>query len=93
MGISSTAISSYEIGDAAPPIDRIIAIANFANVTLEWLLTGKEMPTAKFEKYLPDDEKRLLAAYRLASQEDKRVILRVAENAAELSKGGKNGPK
>ncbi len=91
MGISSTAISAYEIGDATPPIDRIVCIAKLANVTLEWLLTGEDMLTATFDKYLPEDEKRLLAAYRLACQEDKLVILRVAENAAKLKKGGLYG--
>ena len=36
------AIHKYESGAANPPYDKLITIAKLANVSIDWILTGKE---------------------------------------------------
>ncbi len=42
-GLKKSAVSAYEQGDNFPPPDTMIKIAEAGNVTLDWLLTGKEL--------------------------------------------------
>jgi transcriptional regulator with XRE-family HTH domain len=44
IGISQRTISAWKSRNSDPPSDLICAIAAFFEVSLEWLLTGKERP-------------------------------------------------
>jgi transcriptional regulator with XRE-family HTH domain len=58
VGISKAAISVYERGQGSPRIDMLTKIAEYGEVTIEWLVTGKEPSTLIVhehgETYLPD---------------------------------------
>lgn len=41
-GCTQATISKYEQGDAEPPIDRLVKIADFGNVSLDWLVGRTE---------------------------------------------------
>ncbi len=78
LGLSANAISSYETGDATPPIRTLIAIAKLGNCTLEWLIMGTEE-----EAKLTSEELLLLSLFRQSRDEDRETILRIAEIIAE----------
>lgn len=84
-GASSSAISTYEVGDAYPPIETLIRIAKAGEKSIDWMLFGCEMPNTSRD--ITEEELRLLQLFRMASKDDKNVILRVA-NA--LQKQDKN---
>jgi len=81
LGVSDRAISSYELGDSSPSLKNIIRIAKLAQVSIDWLLTGSTMENQKppESEEVPEDEIRLLIAYRRASIPRKRLILQISE--------------
>lgn len=48
LGVSRQAVSKWEVGDATPDTDKIIALADYFDVTTDWLLRDRELPA-------PDD--------------------------------------
>lgn len=42
LGVSRQAVSKWELGDATPDTDKIIALADYFNVTTDWLLRDIE---------------------------------------------------
>ena len=58
----------------SPTVDKVKTIADFLQVSLEWLITGKEPGT------LSQEELRLIEHYRQADNRGKRSIMRAAEN-------------
>ena len=38
LGVSRQAVSKWELGDATPDTDKIIALADYFDVTTDWLL-------------------------------------------------------
>lgn len=57
-----------------PGSDKAISVANYLDVSLDWLLTGKE------SKDLTPEEQTLVNYYRKADDRGKRNILRTAES-------------
>lgn len=60
--------------ERTPGADRLLILANRLNISVDWLLTGKEADQ------LSPDEKRLVDLYRSADNRGKRTILRTAES-------------
>jgi transcriptional regulator with XRE-family HTH domain len=83
LGRSGGAISLYEKGDAQPPILILSKIALLSDVSVEWLIMGKEVSLNKLMKMLDDGEKSLLEAYSHASPDRKTLILDVAMALSE----------
>ena len=44
LGISRQAVSKWETEDATPDTDKVIALADYFNVTTDWLLRDIEPP-------------------------------------------------
>ncbi len=59
-----------------PDIETLPDIAKVLNVSLSWLITGKENPEAE---ELSDEEKKLLKYYQNCNQEGKNRIMEHAE--------------
>lgn len=57
-----------------PSIDKVQIVADMLQVSIDWLITGKEADQ------LSPDEKRLVELYRNADNRGKRAILRTAES-------------
>lgn len=65
--------------ERVPGADRVVILANRLQVSIDWLLTGKEAGE------LTPEELQLVEAYRRADERGKRTILRTAESeSAEL---------
>lgn len=60
--------------ERTPGADRLLILANRLNISVDWLLTGKETDQ------LSPDEKRLVDLYRNTDNRGKRAILRTAES-------------
>ena len=58
LGIGRTTYAKYETGDIQPPIDQIIKISDFFNVTTDWLLnkSNDPKPPNKKEEKEPEAE-------------------------------------
>lgn len=69
-GISSTVFSEWKKGKARPKADKLQRIADYFNVTLEYLMTGK-IPSLKKPENSP--EERAIYLYKLYSKASPEV--------------------
>ncbi len=76
LGIGTNNISNWKNRGTNPPIEYTIDIAKALNISVEWLITGKEMPEIET---LSEEEKNLLHYYRKSNQEGKDRIMEQAE--------------
>lgn len=71
LGIGNGNIRRWNIQN--PGSDKVIEVANALNVSIDWLLTGKEVGK------LSEDEQKLIDLYRMADDRGKKNIIRTAE--------------
>ena len=60
--------------EKTPSVERVLLVADHFNVSLDWLVTGKE------SENLTPEEKLLVDHYRRADDRGKRSIMRTAES-------------
>ena len=70
-GLTNGQISRWN--EKKPSYDKVLSVADILNVSIEWLITGKEPET------LTPEEQQLIDAFRAADQRGKRRILQAAE--------------
>ncbi len=75
LGFGNGTIRKWET--QKPSYDKVVAVANKLNISLDWLILGKECSD------ISCDEQKLLNLYRQADERGKRNIMRQAE--AEIS--------
>lgn len=73
-GISRGNLSNYEQDRFKPASDAIIAIANYFNVSTDWLLTGNGPISFKNNLVLSDNEIELITLFRKLKDKDKFKI-------------------
>ena len=73
LGLSNSAISEWKKGKAKPSADAIIKIAQYFNVTADYLLGLSAVPTAVPQEYT-SDEVQLLGDYQSLTQQGKEFI-------------------
>ena len=73
LGFGATAISSYENGRNEPAIDTLIRIANFFDVTVDFLLGVEDSP--KWMEQLLEEEVNLLNEFRKLEIAEKDLVL------------------
>ena len=79
LNVSRQTVSKWEVGDSTPDMEKLVAISDLFDVSLDLLIMGKEPPTptaapAKFkladvisEKILtPDNKKKAKSALKIA---------------------------
>lgn len=65
--------------EKTPSVERVLLVADYFNVSLDWLVTGKESGN------LTSEEQLLVDHYRRADDRGRRNIMKIAENeSAEL---------
>lgn len=65
--------------EKTPSVERVLLVADHFNVSLDWLVTGKESGN------LTSEEQLLIDHYRRADDRGRRNIMKIAENeSAEL---------
>lgn len=82
--ISKSALSEWRKGKATPSTDSVIKLANFFNVSTDYLLTGNDKTSA-----LSDEDIFLLSRFRVLSKEDKEDILCLLETKYNRTQGKK----
>lgn len=75
-GCSDSSISAWANGTRTPSCTYMARIADYLDVSLEWLLFGKEKET---DGDLSTEERELVDAYRHLSSQSKIVILFAAK--------------
>lgn len=70
VGIPASTVSRYLNEDREPKFSNVIKIAEYFNVSIDWLVgvTGKRIDV------LPEDIQDVVFLYSLASDDDRRVI-------------------
>lgn len=77
-GLSNGLIKKWQ--NQSPSCDKIIALANYLNTSVEYILLGKQAETQ-----YSDDVKSLLDYYNKLSSMEKGIVLGKAETLAELA--------
>ena len=66
LNVSPSAVRMYEQGRREPPCDILIALAETFDVSVDYLLTGKNAPHYATESYIPNVlQNRILSAQGL----------------------------
>ena len=74
LGFGNGTLRKWE--NQNPSYDKVVAVANKLNVSLNWLILGKE------SEDLTPEEQQLIDLYRQADERGKRSILRLAQDEA-----------
>ena len=78
LGLGNGVIKKWE--NSSPSCDRILKVANYFNVSVDWLLTGKEG-----DFYISNDKTELLNLYGHLTNYDKFEILEIIRLKIRLS--------
>lgn len=84
ISVTAQSVCGYELGDNLPSIETAIAIAKVGNVSLDWLLTGKEGDHDSPPQELSEDEVKMLALFRIAPKDHRQAVLKLLAAAVEL---------
>lgn len=79
IGIGNGTVRRWN--ERSPQCDKLSAVANYLNVSLDWLVFGVE------KSELSKDEQELIDAYRRAGGNERRAILTSAKILAPESGG------
>ena len=71
LGIGNGSIAKWT--KSKPSVENILKISQKFDVSLDWLVTGKE------PEELTQEERNLVNLYRVADERGKRAIIRTAE--------------
>ena len=91
LGLKSVAFSEWKSGKSKSYKKYLIEIADFFNVSLDYLVYGKEKSSPTFE--LNADEHELLQYFKKLSDKSKGIVLGRAEQLAELETPAVNEPE
>lgn len=91
IGLSTSAVSDWKKKGTNPAAENLSVIADFLNISIEYLLTGKEKssPTVK----MTADERELFDLYSNLSIENKARVRERAAVLAELEAPAANDPE
>ncbi|MCL1884710.1 MAG: helix-turn-helix domain-containing protein [Defluviitaleaceae bacterium] len=74
LSVSQSTISAYEVGERAPDLETLISIANFFDVSIDYLVGISETRKNIKQGDLSLDELELLSSYKKAPLIDKEKI-------------------
>lgn len=80
LGLKKTAFSDWKSGKSNSYRKYLIEIAEFFNVSIDFLVYGKEKSSSK---ELSDDEQELLLIFKLVSEREKGELLGYARRMVE----------
>ena len=83
IGITQQSINKYENHNIEPDIDTLIAIADYFNVSIDYLVGRSDVASFisnKDENILSRDELKLISQYRTLCDEKKRIIKLIIES-------------
>ena len=74
LNVSQSTVSAYEIGERTPDLTTLIAIAEFFNVSLDYLVGLTDIKQVLKSSDLSPDELEHLRRYRELNRSDKEKI-------------------
>ena len=74
LNVSQSTISAYEIGERAPDLETLIEIANFFNVSLDYLAGLSDLKQQLRQSDLSPNELEHLHTFRQLSDTDKEKV-------------------
>lgn len=77
--IPSSTISNWKTRNSSPKVSDIVKIAEYKNVSIEWLITGKD------PEGIPKTDRELLNMYHLLDERDKEDVRGIIEGKLERS--------
>lgn len=88
IGVKPSAVAQWEAGGTTPSVTNLISCAHVANVSFEWLATGRgqavsdaETPAADPAAFAQDlDEERLLRLFRKIAWSKRTSVVQLLEN-------------
>lgn len=75
LGIASSTMANWSTQNTTPNANIVEQIANYFNVSTDWLIKGEE-----FNNEVPEEDKILLEKYNKLSEENKKIVLSLIEN-------------
>lgn len=75
LNVRKSTVYSWFERDTIPAADTALKIADFLNVSLEYLVTGEKDESKKSKTELSDFEKNLLCEAKVLTQEDKVELM------------------
>ncbi len=91
LKLKKTAYSDWKAGKSKSYRKYLIEIAEFFNVSIDYLVYGKEKSSSSIE--LTDDEQELLTYYNMLNDIGKGIVIGRAEQLAETAKKPLKEPK
>ncbi|MCL2188902.1 MAG: helix-turn-helix domain-containing protein [Defluviitaleaceae bacterium] len=74
LSISQSTISAYEVGERTPDLETLICIAQFFNVSIDYLVGLSEAKKHLSKSDLSPDELELLTKYQQAKPHNRELI-------------------
>ena len=74
LNVSQSTISAYEVGERTPDLETLIAIANFFNVSIDYLVGRSDIKQSIKRSDLTPDELKHLHAYRQIKSLDREKV-------------------
>ncbi len=91
LGVNKSVIYTWRTRETDPGSEFILRICDFLNITIEWLITGKEKPDTN---NLTENEKELLQHFqKLPDREQIKFIGRIEDAAAKYQEEGSSTSK
>lgn len=89
-GISTSTISAWNKRGTNPAADTISTIADFLDVSTDYLLTGKETLPSNEINFMNANEQTMMNLFRMLSEKEQDRIIGRLENMVEESQKFKN---
>lgn len=84
LGIPTASLSRYATGVRTPELAYILALAEYFDVSIDWLLGLDHDLSASF----PADVKEIAELYSIASQDDQKVVHAVLDRYRKINNQG-----
>ena len=80
--VSQETISAYESGKALPSVDTLIKIADFLDVSIDYLLDRTDNPTVN--PSIKDEDKDIINIFHKLNKEQKEDVIKYAKIRKEM---------
>ncbi|MDE6781943.1 MAG: helix-turn-helix domain-containing protein, partial [Ruminococcus sp.] len=90
LGLKSAAFSEWKSGKSKSYRKYLIEIAKFFNVSLDYLVYGKETASSNEIEFMNDNETTMMNLFRMLSEKEQDRIIGRLENMVEESHKFKN---
>lgn len=84
LGVTRSTIAGYETKGKQPDYERLLQIAGYFHVSVDYLLTGSEFNTDPMQYILTESEKKILTNYSRLSPNLRKFCCDALENLVSV---------